>query len=345
MNKLRRSKKLTISETEQKWIEEQGKNNVGVTVEMVTEWFSDVINELKEIGLDKSLGGDEAPAFIEMVKTGVIGRIQANITVEPTDFDLMILGPYPEKLINKKKSVELVGFGSMDGGNPELASVSAWKDFVPIKEQVEPLASYRTGVSFFKDDRKLEPNTFKLTVQGATKFEDATKTKFMGETYNDKLDALHNLIPVVNLGDIGRSLSKLKKSKNQKSYSDTLDLKRITIQVVGTADGVDKNGRAWAMYHVVDGSFKPTVRVKFIAVWVDPSIFNRLQAGEGSYLEIFGMIQQNNDASISMNACFVHPLAVKALERKENQAQVDQPGGSVQTPLDSQIHVMTGAGM
>ena len=337
---------MTKSETEQEWITYEGTNNVGVTEEMVTAWYTEVTSELKEIGLDKALGGEDSPEFVKMIQTGVMGRIQGSITVEPTDFQVMTLGPYPEKMINKKSSVEIVAYASMDGGNPELSSVSAWKDFVPVKEIVEPLASYQTGFSFFKDDRKVEPDRFKLTVQAATDISNASKTDFMGDSYDQKLENLRAFVPSVNLGEIDRNLSRLKKSKNEKSYSDTLDLKRVTVMVVGTADGIDKNGRAWAMYHIIDGTFKPTVRVKFIATWVDPSIFNRLQAGEGSYLEIYGMIQKNTDGSTSMNACFIHPLAVKALERKENQAQTDQPGGVVQTPEQPQIQVMTsGDGM
>lgn len=332
---------MTISETEQEWIKYEGANNVGVTVEMVEGWYTEVTDELKQIGLDKPLGGDTSPEFIKMIQAGVMGRIQGNITVEPTEFQLMTLGPYPQKLINKKLSVEIVAYASMDGGTPELSSVSAWKDFVPVKEVVEPLGSYQTGLSFFNDDRKVEPDRYKLTVQQATDISDATKTNFMGDTYDQKLEALRADVPSVNLGEIERNLSRIKQSKNQKSYSDTLDLKRVTVMVVGTADGVDKNGRNWAMYHIIDGTFKPTVRVKFIAAWVDPSIFNRLQAGEGSYLEIYGMIQKNTDGSTSMNACFVHPLAVKPLERKENQAQTDQQPGGVVAPEQAQIHVMS----
>ena len=340
---------LAISETDQEWINKQGTENVGVTVELVTEWFGEVIDELKKIHLDVAMGCVEGepltPAFIEMVRTGVMGKIQANITVEPTTFQMMILGPYPERFINKKPSVEMVAFASLDGGNAEIGTVSAWREMVSVKNDVEPLGSYQTGVSFFKDDRIAEPKRFKLTVQGATNFSMETKADFMGAEYDDKLTSLRAIVPAVGLGDIEHNLSRLKKSKNEKSYSDTLDLKRITVMVVGTAEGVDKNGRGWAMYHVIDGTFKPTVKVKFIAVWVDPSIFERLQAGEGSYLEIYGIIQKNNDASTSMNTCFVHPLAIKPLERKENQAQTDQPGGTVTPPSDAQIKVMGSAGM
>ena len=340
---------LTMSEADQEWINNQGKSNVGVTVEMVTEWFNEVIDELKKIHLDEAMGCKEGepltPEFIEMVKTGVMGKIQANITVEPTTFQMMMLGPYPQRNINKKPSVEMVMFGSMDGGKTDVGSLSAWRDFVSIKNDIEPLASYQTGVSFFKDDRIAEPNRFKLTVQGATSFSPETKIDFMGAEYDDKLASIRAIVPAIGLGDIERNLSRLKKSKNEKSYSDTLDLKRITVMVVGTAEGVDKNGRGWAMYHVIDGTFKPTVKVKYIAVWVDPSIFDRLQAGEGSYLEIYGSIQKNNDGSTSMNTCFVHPLAIKPLERKENQAQTDNPGGAVVPPTDPQIHVMGTVGM
>lgn len=340
---------LAISETDQEWINKQGTENVGVTVEMVTEWFGEVIEELKTIGLDVALGCKEGealtPAFIEMVKTGVMGKIQANITVEPTEFQLMMLGPYPERHINKKPSVEMVAFASMDGGQPEISTVSAWRELVGIKNEVEPLASYQTGVSFFKDDRIAEPKRFKLTVQGATSFSMDSKTDFMGASYDDKLASLRAVVPSVELGKIEQNLSRLKKSKNEKSYSDTLDLKKITVMVVGTAEGVDKNGRSWAMFNVIDGSFKPTVKVKNVTVWVDPSIFERLQAGEGSYLEIYGVIQKNNDGSTSMNTCFVHPLAIKPLERKENQAQIDQPGGTTVPPEEPQIQVMASGGM
>lgn len=333
---------MTAQEIEQTWINEQGTSNVGVTVEMVEGWFTEVVNELKVIGLDKSLGGEESEGFIGMVKTGVIGKIQANITVEPTDFKFMILGPYPERFINKKKSVEMVAIATMDDNEGQMSSISAWRDFVPIKNEIEPLGAYQTGVSFFKEDRAKEGDRFKLTVQGATTLSDETKVEYMGASYDERLAYLRSVIPSVNLGDIGNSLSKLRKSANDKTFADSLDLKKVTVMVVGTADGVDKNRREWAMFHVVDGTFKPTVKIKFIAVWVDPSIYNRLQAGEGSYLEIYGMVQKDNNGQTSMNACFVHPLAVKPMERKENQAQTDQqPGGAVQTPDEPQIKVMT----
>ena len=163
----------------------------------------------------------------------------------------------------------------------------------------------------------------------------------------EKLANIRAAIPSVALGDVDRNLSRGRKDvKSGKTYADSLDLKKITVQVVGTADGVDKNGRGWAMYHVVDGTFKPTVKVKHIPVWVDSSIFDKLQAGEGSFLEIYGMLQKRQgDDVASMSACFIHPLAVKPLERKEDQAQVDQPGGNVVTPEAPQIQVMASAGM
>lgn len=336
---------MAITEAETTWITEQGTNNVGVTVELVTGWYGEVIEELKTIGLDAALGGEDTDAFKEMIKTGVMGKIQANITVEPTEFQLMMLGPYPERTIKKKPAVEMVAWASMDGGNPQISTVTAWRDLVASKNDVEPLGSYKTGVSFFKDDRIADPNHFKLTVQGATNFSMETKTEFMGESYDAKLASIRSIVPSVGLGDIGNNLSRLKAGKNENTYSDSLDLKKITVMVTGTADGVDKNGRSWAMFTVIDGTFKPTVQVKNITVWLDPSIFERLQAGEGSYLEIYGMVQKNNDASVSMAACFVHPLAVKPLERKENQAQTDQPGGVVPPPEKPQIQVVTTDGM
>jgi len=338
---------MTAQEIEQEWITEQGTSNVGVTVEMVTNWFNEIVDELKGIGLDKSLGGAESPGFLDMVKTGVIGKIQANITVEPTDFKFMVLGPYPERYINKKPSVEMVVHATMDDNEGQLSTLSGWREFVSAKNEIEPLGAYQTGVSFFKEDRVKEADRWKLTVQGATDLSDNSKVDYMGDTYDERLAYLRSTIPSVNLGDIGNNLSKLRKSANDKTFSDSLDIKKVTVMVVGTADGVDKNRREWAMFHVVDGTFKPTVKIKFIAVWVDPSIYNRLQAGEGSYLEIYGMVQKDNNGQTSMNACFVHPLAVKPLERKENQAQTDQqPGGAVQTPEQPQIQVMSsGDGM
>ena len=338
---------MTISKENINWIKERSVKNPAMSEELITEWFVEAVDELKLIGLDQALGGEDSKDFLDMAKTATVGKIQANISVEPTEFQMMILGPYPERYINKKPSVEMVGFASMDGGNPEISSITAWEGFASSKNDVEPLGSYQTGVSFFKDDRKAEPKTFKLSVQGATEFSDNTKCDFMSAEYDEKIVAIRAGVPKIDLGSAGNNLSKPKKSvKSGKSYPDSLDLKRIIVQVVGTAEGVDKNGRGWAMYHVVDGTFHPTVKIKHIAVWVDPSIFDRLQAGDGSMLEIYGMLQKKDTDDVpNMSACFIHPLAVKPLERKENQEKTDQPGGVVAPPEEPQIKVMMSAGM
>ena len=338
---------MTISEENLKWIKERSVKNPAMSEEQIAEWFNEAIDSLKVVGMDVALGGEDTKDFLDMVKTATVGKIQANLSVEPTEFQMMMLGPYPQRNIGKKPFVEMVGFASLDGNDPEISTITAWESFVSSKNDVEPLGSYQTGVSFFKDDRKTEPKMFRLSVQGATEFSDNTKCDFMSPTYDEKIIAVRAGVPKVDLGSAGNNLSKSKKNvKSGKSYPDSLDLKRIIVQVVGTSDGVDKNGRAWAMYHVVDGTFNPTVKIKHIAVWVDPSIFERLQAGEGSHLEIYGMLQKrDNDEVPSMSACFIHPLAIKPLERKENQAQTDQPGGTVAPPEEPQIKVMMNAGM
>ena len=336
-----------LSNKDMKWIADQASEKKMITVEMVTDWYDEVAKELKLIGLDKSLGGEESEGFIGMIKGGVIGKIQANIVVEPTEFELMILGPYPERTFNKKPSVEMVAFARMNNNLPEISIVSARKDFVHVKNDIELLGSYKTGFSFFEEDRIDDPNTFKLHVQRATEFSMATRTYFMGTTYDEKLEIIKNSVPSVALGDIEHNVSRLRKSKTGKTFPDSMDLKKVTVMVVGTADGVDKNRREWAMLHVVDGTFKPTINERYIAVWVDPSIYNRIQAGPGSLLDIYGIIQKNYEGQISINACFVNPIHIETLEHKNRQAQTDQqPGGTVQVPNEPSIKViMHNAGM
>lgn len=333
---------IEMTEEMKLWINESVTLNEGFTFEQVSELYNKKEKDLTEIGLARSLGEGSAE-FIKMVKAATIGVLKANITAKPTEFEMMILGPYPEKQINRKPMVEMIAFASMDGGNPEIGTLSAWEDFITSKDDVEALESYRTGVTFFEDDRKVEPNIFKLTVQSATEFSNATKTNFMGETYDEKLNNLRAMVPMVNLREAERNLSTMRQSvKGGSSYTNPLSLKRIMVSVVGTGDGVDKNGRPWAMYQVVDDTFQPTVKMKHFGVWVDSSIFNRLLAGEESLLEIYGTIQKSlKDGSVSMSACFVHPLAIKALERKENQGQVDRP--EVHIPEEPQIRVMSSA--
>lgn len=332
---------MTILENNIEWINERAATNPTMSVEQISEWFSESVEALKAVGLDKALGGEDSVDFVEMVKTATVGKIQGNLAVEPTEFQMMILGPYPERFINKKSSVEMICFASQDGNNPELSRLNAWDTFTPSKNDVEPLTSYQTGVSFFEDDRELEPNTFKLTVQKATKFTNDNKCDFMYQTYDERLEAIRTIVPKVNLGEATQNLSKTTQNvKSGKSYPNSLDLKRIIVQVVGTADGVDKNGREWAMFHVVDGTFEPTIKVKHIAVWVDPSIYNKIQAGPGSMLEIYGMLQKRDDEEVaSMSACFVNALLTKPMEIK-NKPQTDQVLNVVQTPDESQIKVM-----
>jgi len=332
-----------MTETNQEWIEKKVNENPGFTVEMVTSWLNEAIEELKRVGLDKALGGEDGPQFLEMARTSASGKLQENMSEEATEFQMMILGPYPEGRKWGKSFVEMVGFSSLNGNKPEISSISAWEDFTKIKNDVEPLASYRTGVSFMENDRIINPGTFKLTVQNATIFSKDTKIEFMGATFDDKLARLRAGIPEVALSQIEQKLSKLKISqKSGKPYTDSLDIKRMRVIVVGTNDGVAKSGKEWAYYKVIDNSFKKTLKVKFIMVWVDPSIFNKLQAGKGSLLEIYGMIQKKKtDDVASISACFVHPLLVKPLEHENNQPKTDYP----QAEPEAQIHVMASAGM
>lgn len=334
---------MTISVEIKEWIKGQESITSGITEEMLIKWYGEITEELKQFGLDKTLeGGEEGEEFIEMVKTGVVGRKRTNMSVEPTDFKLMIIGPYPEKNIKNKPSVELVALASLEDGDVKLTSLTGSREFVSVKNDIEALASYETGVSYNKDAPNIDPAIYKLYVQAATKFSDATKTDFVAKTYDEKMALLRKMVPKIDLGSIEAGRSRLKKSKNDKPYADSLDLRRVVVQVQGFADAIDKTGRPWAMYHVVDGTFKPTIQMPHIAVWVDPSIYNRLQAGEGSFLEIYGLVDGNKDGTFSMSACFIHPVHIKPVENKDGQAQTDQPGGTVQTPpARPQIQVMS----
>jgi len=302
------------------WIAQHVAENPTITIEQVTKWYKESIEKIKTSGLDLSIGNN-------VIKTTVVSKIQENITVPPTEFQLMMLGPYPVKAWNGNPSVEMVAFASRDDKPLQITTISAKDDFVSVKNDIEPLELYKTGFSFFEDDIVSEPNRFNLTVQEATEFSQNTKCAHQTASYDDKLASIRAGVPSVNLGDIKQNLSKLKKSKRGRDYTDTLDLKKIVVQVVGTDEGVDKNGRDWAMYLVVDGTFKPSIKVKSLPVWVEPSIYNRLQAGKGSFLEIYGYISINYEGKISISACFVHPLKIVPIEPIKYQAKTDQPGG------------------
>lgn len=313
----------TKYELDEEWIEQRVAEYPTMSTEQITEWFTESIEKLKSNGLDITLGEDVAK-FNSIVKTLVVSKIQENITVEPTDFNIMMLGPYPQRNMGKKICVEMIGFASRDDGNPDISSILAWDDFTTVKNDIEPLESYQTGVSLDTDDRKLNPKRYRLTVQKSTEFSDNTKYDMMGLNYDQKLESIRAGVPNVDLGEAGNNLSTLTPSSNGKSYPYPLDIKRVLVSVVGTDDGVDKTRREWAMYQVVDGTFKPSIKVKSVPVWVDPSIFKRLNAGKDSLLEIYGMIQQRDDGQISITACFIHPIVVIPLEPKDNQIQTDQ---------------------
>ena len=340
-----------LTEEDLNWIQQRVTETPGMTVEMITEWFHEAIEELKTIGLDVGMGCVEGepypPQFLNMVHTAAIGRLQANIAPEPSEFQLMILGPYPERKAGKKPIVEIIAVASPDGVTQKMSTLTAWDKLTKVKNDFEPLGSYQTDVTYLKEDEKKDDVMFTLSVQGATVFSDETKCDFRGKTYDEKILDLQSIIPTIPLNTVNQNLSTMKKDpKSSKSYVNGVDLKKISIKVVDTNDGVDKNGRSWAMYHVIDGTFKPTLKVKTFPVWVDPSVFNNLQAGEGSYLEIYGTLQKREgEETASMSACFVHPLAVVPLIQKPDVAKTDNPGGNVIVPTEPIINVMSSGGM
>jgi len=296
------------------WIKHHATENPTVSIEQITNWYKTSIEKIKTSGLNVSTGN-------KVIKSAVVSKIQENITVVPTEFQLMMLGAYPEK----PWVVEMVAFASMDDKPLQITTIYAKDEFVSVKDDVIPLELYKTGFSFFEDEYNSNSDELILTVQEATEFSQNTKCDNQTASYKDKLESIREGVPSVNLGDIKQNLSNLKKSKNGKSYPNILDLKKISVQVVGFKDGIDKKGRAWAMYNVIDGTFTPSVKVKSLPVWVDPSIYNRLQAGKNSYLEIYGYIAINHEGQISITACFVHPLNIVPIELEEHQAKTDQP--------------------
>lgn len=324
------------------WIDKQDGQYLGISRDMIEEWVLDFIEELNNIDFQKSAGGETSETFVSSVKMSVIGKIGENICEESTVFKMMVLGPYPYKMFNGKESVKIVCFASPDENIPEKATLSARDSFVEISDNIEPLGTYQTGVTFNEDERKINPKTYMLKVQLATELSDETKiVDFIQPTYNERLEVLKEIIPHVDLGDIEKNLSRHIKFNNKgKSYPDPLDLKRITAQVYSWGEGIDKNGREWARYDVIDGTFRPTAKTKSFPVWVNPSIFERLNAGKGSYLEIYGILKKNNKGVLDMNACFVNGLTIKSLGRREDGSQTNQSRCVVQPPVESQIRVM-----
>ena len=306
-------------EIDKDWIEYHAAENPTVSIEQITKWYKASIEKIKTSGLDVSIGNIA-------IKSAVVSKILENITVVPTEFQVLMLGSYPVNVWNGKPTVEMVAFASMDDKPLQITIISAKDDFVSVKDDIVPLELYKTGFSFFEEDIVSEPNRYNLQVQEATEFSPNTKCAQQTASYDDKLESIRDGVPSVNLGEIKQNLSKLKKSKRGRDYADTLDLKKIVVHVSGFKDGVSKSGKEWAMYNVIDGTFVSSMKVKSIPVWVDPSIYNRHQAGKGSLLEIYGYISINNDGYISINACFIHPLNIVPIEP---EAQTDQPGGVI----------------
>lgn len=335
---------MAIPEIELAWLNEQAATNE-VPIEKMTAWYDASVIELKDIGLDKAFGGEDNEQFTDAVRAAVRGRLQENISVPPTEFEIMIVGPYPERPVNKNKVQEYVAYVSLDGGPPENASVSAWgDDDVALSETVEYLGAYKTGFSYFPQDK--QPGRFKLTIQPATILDATSKCDFLGDNYEARLDLLRQSVPHVKLNEAGHNTSSLIRSKNDKTYPDSLDIKKIIVQVEAFSDGIDKNGKHWARYSVIDGTFQSTIKNRTYTVWVDFALAKRIGAGKGSYLEIYGMIQNDRDNTTNMSACFIHPLAIKPMEVQESQMQKDQAGGNVQVPSAPQIKVVhEGTGM
>lgn len=323
------------------WIATLVVENEDFTREDFEGWYTASVEELKLVGMDAALGGETSPQFVEMVRTAVVGKLQSNITVKATEFLMTTLGPYPVKAFSKT-SVDIVCFASLNNTDAKLSILSAWEEHVHLKDDFEPLGTYKTGVSYFPDDVEDVNSRFKISAQMATNFTTQYDGNILGEMPDERIEKMRKIFPAVKCGESERNLSRLMPNQNgTKAYPDPLDIKRITVQVVGTADGVNAKGNKWAMYQVLDSSFKPTVQMKSFTVWVDSSIFERLQAGKNSFLEIYGMIQKDNNGKTSMSACFVHPLVIKPLEHKQ-EAQVD--GMNTYVPETPQIVVqMSGA--
>lgn len=311
------------------WIAQKVSENPSITIEQGTEWYTEAIKKAKSNGLAIALKNNPEQ-LEELIKSTVNGDIQENITPEPVEFDLMVLGPYPERIIYKKRRVEIVALAAMDEGNEKFSTLTAWEDFANIKNNIDPLETYKTNVSFGKEGRDLDSNRFKLNVEKDTVFSENTTYELM--PYEKKLELLQDAIPLVQLGTVEQNLSLL-----DGKYTDPLSLRRIIVTVISETSGIGKDGNAWAKYQVVDSTFKTTLKQKGMTVWVDASIHERLQAGKGSFLEIFGMIQKSNNGQITMSACFVHALSIEPLEDNEPQIKTD-----IQTP---QILVSTSDGM
>lgn len=318
-----------IPADQQEWINHQLLEDPTLTKEEMQGWFLKYVKEFKNVGYDKL--AQDADDFYGAVQGSVNGEIMANISVPATDVNMMLIGAYPIRPAGNASLAEIVGYASLGDGNPEAFKMSCWDTFTELTKIFEPLISVNTGVSYFPDDKK--QGMFEFTAQKATDLSRNAMTDWISSDHDEKLAMVRANAPHIPLGVIGDNTSTLLPSKDGKAnYVNTTDLKRIIVNVVDYKNDTDKNGREWAMYLVIDGTFALSPMNKSFAVWVDPYLANKIAAGPGSYLEIVGYVSKGNDGKVSMTACFVHPKIIKEMP-KNSGIQKDAPAAAIQTHI------------
>ncbi|MCK5016298.1 MAG: hypothetical protein KAS32_04425 [Candidatus Peribacteraceae bacterium] len=323
-----------IPADQQAWINEMRIKDETLDEAEVKEWFLKHVVEFKTLGYANIV--DTLDEFYDAVQANVLGEITLNMSVPPTDVNMFIFGNYPIRPAGNSNVCEVVGLASLTGDDPEFFAMSMWDKDAELRKDYEPLATIRTGASYFPEDK--EKGRYKFTAQKATDLSPKSAIDWISKDYNEKLEWIRGNAPHIKLGDIHKkdSLSNLLPPKDDKksSYVDSINFKRLIVSVKEYVSGTDKNGRDWAMYQVIDGTFQANAKNKSFPVWVDPVIGDRIGAGPGSILEIVGYTSKSaKDGSISMTACFVHPRIVKDMPANSGIQKDTAPQVGIQTSV------------
>ena len=306
----------------------------------VEAMYTKVHTELTDAKLNEAIPAEE---FIAVLRGGVLGKLQAEVTAPPTEFESMIIGHYAPK--NRKGNLicDMVAMMALPGGVPEMAIATAWNTDCENRKQYGKLAAVKTGFTYFANDKT--DGRYNVTVQRKTDMLAESDITWVPGDYNDRLKMLQENVPLITLGEAASKTSRIISSGDWQ-FPDILDLRRVRVNVVDYKDGAKADGLEWGRYSLIDMTFKGNEKKRSFTGWVDPVIARRAGAGPGSYIEAYGIVTTNmGDGSPEMNVCFVHPLMVKPMESATSQIQKDAPVVSAENMQTPAIKIMQDSGM
>ena len=113
----------------------------------------------------------------------------------------------------------------------------------------------------------------------------------------------------------------------------TADIRRIRVVVNQFKDGVNSLGNLWGSYLVTDKTFKPSPTNKFFNVWIDPTIVHDINCGDGSIVEIYGVLKRNFKTNeLEMDACAAFPILPKPITNHDQTIMAQNAQALNQSP-------------